>query len=378
MSDHFSGPAVMGDPSVDITDFYCFPSPDRPASMVLIMNLFPLANEDARFSNAVTYRIRIRGAHARGADTKAGRGVTFVASEDEFVINFGFSSLSGDHSEQNGTCLIPSISEIAFTLGKMVESGPIRLFVGLCSDPFFMDVGAALRTEKQGRLAYTDPGINPLSSRDCLSMVVEIPTSTVLTALQKPSLLAAVAETLGQGGVKPLRIERVGRPEIKNFILANPARDPQATGVELRDLYNREDPFALSTEYRPSFEKRFDVNLQFFDGLDDEEAWPAMSGGAHPLRELLLADYLIMDPTFAFTPNGYLEIEKALLSDRTHTSAGGRWLNDNIVDEMLSLYVSGGKTRISDHVEGPTKLASLTFPYVREPSLDRDLPPLSL
>jgi hypothetical protein len=27
MSDHFSGPAVMGDPSVDITDFYAFPSP---------------------------------------------------------------------------------------------------------------------------------------------------------------------------------------------------------------------------------------------------------------------------------------------------------------------------------------------------------------
>ena len=27
MSDHFSGPAVMGDPSVDITDFYAFPVP---------------------------------------------------------------------------------------------------------------------------------------------------------------------------------------------------------------------------------------------------------------------------------------------------------------------------------------------------------------
>ena len=30
MSDHFSGPAVMGDPSVDITDFYAFPSPRTP------------------------------------------------------------------------------------------------------------------------------------------------------------------------------------------------------------------------------------------------------------------------------------------------------------------------------------------------------------
>ena len=43
MSDHFSGPAVIGDPSVDITDFYAFPSPQRPGNLVLIMNVFPMA-----------------------------------------------------------------------------------------------------------------------------------------------------------------------------------------------------------------------------------------------------------------------------------------------------------------------------------------------
>ena len=41
MSDHFSGPAVMGDPAVDITDFYAFPSPERPGNLVLIMDVFP-------------------------------------------------------------------------------------------------------------------------------------------------------------------------------------------------------------------------------------------------------------------------------------------------------------------------------------------------
>ncbi|HXK01124.1 MAG TPA: DUF4331 family protein [Verrucomicrobiae bacterium] len=44
MSDHFSGPAVMGDPAVDITDFYAFPSPERPGNVVLIMNAFPHGN----------------------------------------------------------------------------------------------------------------------------------------------------------------------------------------------------------------------------------------------------------------------------------------------------------------------------------------------
>jgi len=41
MSDHFSGPAVLGDPSADITDFYAFPSPERPENLVLIMDVFP-------------------------------------------------------------------------------------------------------------------------------------------------------------------------------------------------------------------------------------------------------------------------------------------------------------------------------------------------
>ena len=37
MSDHFSGPAVMGDPSVDITDFYAFPSPERRALVIAFL-----------------------------------------------------------------------------------------------------------------------------------------------------------------------------------------------------------------------------------------------------------------------------------------------------------------------------------------------------
>ena len=54
MSDHFSGPAVIGDPAVDITDLYAFPSPDRPENLVLIMNVFPMATSQSFFSDVVT------------------------------------------------------------------------------------------------------------------------------------------------------------------------------------------------------------------------------------------------------------------------------------------------------------------------------------
>ena len=47
----------------------------------------------------------------------------------------------------------------------------------------------------------------------------------------------------------------------------------------------------------------------------------------------------------------------------------GRWLDDDILDEMLTLYVNGGRgERLGDGVDTPTKPASLSFPYVREPN----------
>jgi hypothetical protein len=45
------------------------------------------------------------------------------------------------------------------------------------------------------------------------------------------------------------------------------------------------------------------------------------------------------------------------------------------LDEMLSLFVNGGGgERFGDGVDTPTKPASLSFPYVREPNNRTDLP----
>ena len=188
------------------------------------------------------------------------------------------------------------------------------------------------------------------------------------------TLIAAIAENIVTRRGKPLRIERLGRPEIKNFVLANPTRDSHTKGVELRDLYNREDAFALSQAYRPLYESRLDANLAFFDSLDGETAWPLGADGRHPLRDLLLDDFLILDLARTFATGSFLEIERALIDDRPHKSAGGRWLDDDIFDELLTLLVNGGRgKRLGDGVDAPTKPASLSFPYVREPNNRTDL-----
>lgn len=366
MSDHFSGPAVMNDPSSDITDFYAFPSPERPGTLVLIMNLFPLATPQSRFSDVLTHRFRLRPL------SRTDGGVRFGSAE--YLIDVRFSDMPDAASAQTGRIVTSDGHEAHFRVGPSLGRDGIRAFAGLISDPFFMDVEAAVRTDFSGALAF-DSATNTVQFRDVLSIVVEVPVAPILDQFKGTTLIGAIAENLVARREKPLRIERVGRPEIKNVLMANPMRDPRAKGIELRDLYNREDAFALSDVYRPLYESRLDANLAGWDSLDGSIDWPLKDDGRHPLRDLLLNDFLILDVDRGFAPGNFLAIERAILDSKAHESAGGRWLDDDIFDELASLVVNGRRgERISDKVDAPTKPASLTFPYVREPNLRADLP----
>jgi hypothetical protein len=251
----------------------------------------------------------------------------------------------------------------------------VRVFAGLVSDPFFMDVEATLRTDFSGAVSFTRPGNNTVQSRDVLTIVVEVPIAPIVQRFGGITLVGAIAEDIVTRCGKPIRIERFGRAEIKNVMLLNSTRDPRAKDIELRDLYNREDAFAVSKEYASLYASRLDANLAFWDGLDDSTAWPLDPDGRHPLRDLLMSDFQILDLAHAFAPGNYLEIERSIAADRPHESAGGRWLDDDILDEMLTFFVNGGRgERIGDGVDAPTKLASLSFPYLREPNNRTDLP----
>jgi hypothetical protein len=97
--------------------------------------------------------------------------------------------------------------------------------------------------------------------------------------------------------------------------------------------------------------------------------WPPDEHGNHPLTELLLADFLVVDTSKPFTDGGYLEIERALLAGRAHTTCGGRPLNDDIVDILYTLLVGGvDGPPISDGVDHATQSAGRTFPYLCRPN----------
>ncbi|PZV33978.1 DUF4331 family protein [Mesorhizobium kowhaii] len=366
MSDHFSGPAVMGDPSVDITDFYAFPSPERPGNLVLIMNVFPMATSQSLFSNVITHRFRVRPLRRSGG--------SLTQEPAEHTIDIRFGDAPEGTTVQKGQIATSDGREASFVVGKPFQLDRMRFFAGLISDPFFMDVEATLRTDISGKLSL-NTAVNTVELRDVLSIVVEVPSAPIVELFGGVELIAAISETVVTRRGNPIRLERLGRPEIKNVIIANSARDPRTKDIELRDLYNREDAFALSNVYRPLYESRLDTNLAFWDGLDGHTAWSAGPDKPHPLRDLLIDDFLVLDLSRPFAPGGFLEIERALLANRSHMTAGGRWLDDDILDELLTLTVNGGQgERLGDGVDAPTKPASRIFPYVREPNRRADLP----
>ena len=103
-----------------------------------------------------------------------------------------------------------------------------------------------------------------------------------------------IAET-GTAGTFPVRLERFGRPETKNFLIGPTQFDPLNRDIELRDLYGMEDAFNVGETYLGVYHARIEANLAFFDGLDESVDWPLNTQGAHPLTELWLADFTVVD-----------------------------------------------------------------------------------
>ena len=150
------------------------------------------------------------------------------------------------------------------------------------------------------------------------------------------------------------------------MMLAPKQFDPVNRDLEIRDLYNMEDAFRLAEGYLGAYRARLNANLGFWDGLDGKTDWPVDGNGAHPLTELVLADYLVVDVSKPYAEQGsFFEIERAIRRGGSHETCGGRALNDDVMDTVFTLLVNAGNGPvIRDGVDHATKPASRVFPYL--------------
>jgi hypothetical protein len=374
MSDHISGPRALADPIADITDVYAFPSPERPGHLVLVLNTLPFAKPSDLLADGLVYRFRLRPLTASAPSDP----VPFAVGAPEFVFDCVFSPPAGadggQRVEQEGTCTTPSGETVSLRVNDAQGGSAhgVRLFAGPRWDPFIMDAPAALKTIATGKLAFTDPGAIFLDGKNVLSLVVEVDSAL----LDGAELIGLVAETLTRGKFD-VRIERVGRPEVKNMMLAPKQFDPVNRDLEIRDLYNMEDAFHPGEAYQGAYRARLNANLAFWDELDGKTDWATDGNGDHPLTKLVLADYLVVDLTKPYAEQGsFLEIELAARRGEAHETCGGRALNDDVMDTIFTQLVNAGNGPIiRDGVDQATRPASRTFPYLVPPNPDPPEPP---
>ena len=157
MSDHFSGPRAITGPAGAICDVYAFPSPKRPGYLVLVMTVLPMATPNLPFSDAIVCRFRMRSLKIE----KEIKSFTFGPAESElvFACNFGAPRLNagGAIQVQDGWCISSSGETVSFHVHD--EQGGnidvLRVYAGLRSDPFFIDLPTYLESIKTSRLAFT-------------------------------------------------------------------------------------------------------------------------------------------------------------------------------------------------------------------------------
>ncbi|MGE0542900.1 MAG: DUF4331 family protein [Dehalococcoidia bacterium] len=369
MSDHFSGFRALAAPVADITDVYAFPSPERPGCLVLVMNVLPFASPSALFSDAIIYRFRLRPVTI----ASVGPGASFAVGTDEYTFDCRFTSpASPNGSEamtQEGTCIGPAGASVTFRVNDEAggQGTAMRAFAGTRLDSFFIDGVAVATTMITHTLQFKTPSHNNFDGLNALSIVVEAETAELFGRDAGP-LFAVIGETV-TAGAPSIRVERVGRPEIKNVILSSKDFDQVNHNLEIRDLYNEEDAFDLAPVYLGAYGARLNANLAFYDGLDDKTDWTPDAKGHHPLTNLLLADFLVVDTSKPFADGAFLEIEQAMLAGTPHQTCGGRPLNDDIIDTLYGWMINAGTgPHISDGVDHATVPASRTFPYLAQPN----------
>jgi hypothetical protein len=363
VSDHVDGPRQIGDPAGDLSDLFAFTSPENPARTILAACVFPSAGESAVFSNVLDHSIVLRRVTVGGV----GNAAKFEPAADEMRFVFRFDVLQRDargKAIQRGVCALPDGREIKLTVndekGATTPEGDVRAFAGLRSDPFYL----------AWIVAEMKKVPNLLEHDNVLCVVVEVDTRRVLDP-KKGSLFGAIAETVparqppGHVSHPPARIDWIGRPEQTNVRLDNPGLKH---AQDLRDLWNQQTPFAVSEEVRPLFLERLQDSFADWDMRDGTADWTPEALAAN--ARVFLDDFLLFDVTKPIIDSSHLEIEKSTLAGSPYRTGGGRTIDANSIDILLTWLINHDREFLQGGATGATKPGMNVFPYFAAPNLE--------
>src|SRR5262245_53188474 len=203
MSNHFSAAMLKfpgGDPRLDLTDVYVFPSPQASGKTVLIMDVNPFMT-GADFHPEAVYRLNVDN----DGDVQADAAFTFVFSESSGGAQSGtvYYATGGQAREPEpaGELLIEGAPVDFDGIGKPIEAGERRLFIGVRSDPFFADGEGAFHD-------FQFTGDDTFAGKNILTMALEVPNDMLGAG---PAIGAWATVSLRRDGALT-QVDRVGNP----------------------------------------------------------------------------------------------------------------------------------------------------------------------
>jgi hypothetical protein len=363
MSDHIDGPRSIGEPAADLTDLFAFTSPENRDRTVLAACVFPSGRRKCNFLER--HRSFHRCAPRDGGGHRQRREVSARGRRNplQLPVRRPAARCRGNVS-QTGLCTLPGGRTLSLTVndekGAATPEGDVRVFAGLRSDPFYL-AWIASRLEKVPNLLQND---------NVLSIVIEVDTRRVLDPAGG-SLFGAIAETVpapqppGRVSHPVARVDWVGRPEQTNIRLSNPGL-PGAD--DLRDLWNQQTPFAIAKDLQPMFLQRLKDSFAEWDMRDGRADWTPDALAAN--ANVFLDDFLLFDVTMPITDESHLEIEKTTIDGCPYQTGGGRTVDANSIDILLTWLVNRDREFLQGGATGATKPGMRVFPYLATPNTE--------
>jgi hypothetical protein len=85
---------------------------------------------------------------------------------------------------------------------------------------------------------------------------------------------------------------------------------------------------------------------------------------------VFLDDFLLFDVAKPMTDTSHLEIEKSTISGRTHQTGGGRTVNANVIDILMTWLVNRDREFLQGGATAATKPGTNAFPYLAAPNTE--------
>jgi hypothetical protein len=292
MSNHFSAANIKspgGDPRLDFCDLYVFQSPADRDKTVLIMNADPFLMRSEFHPDAV-YRLNIDN----DGDALADAAFSFVFSEPQGGRQTATALYStGSQAELPdavGEALIEDVPVGFDRAAQPVQAGPVQLFAGVRSDPFFADADGALH-------GFQWTGQDTFAGKNILSIAVEAPSDMLGPA---PEIGVWAAVSLHRDG-QLVQMDRGGHPTINPFINPDDQKDEYNARQPVDDVANYLEPWSKLLEDKGGYshdEAVAKARIVLPDILRYDRDQPA----AYPNGRMLTDD--VYSDRFAWLTNG--------------------------------------------------------------------------